>query len=230
MASLVLLALTHTVWDGVFSPSALGVIRDAGAQRAHSHTTVFDRGEQLEHEGRTLLEACMVSLLTETGDCSRFVEYWYRDEWLPMDAHRDVDETLARTLLVGDAGAQRCPIHGHVLYLDAEEGARGPTCVLEEEPSEATAAETDDAGSADLSMSRGGPPRPLRRMTVVPVVPGRLLRFGGDALHAVPRPTLEWISDVERNVKEFKTQFPEVFYLFTSLALRYHSPESPNKN
>ncbi len=44
--------------------------------------------------------------------CGRYAEYWWRDEWMSLDAHRDADEVLART-----ERKLRYPHFGHVLYL-----------------------------------------------------------------------------------------------------------------
>jgi len=135
----------------------------------------------LEH----LIHAC----LQEMGDGSRWVEYWARDEWLNLDAHRDVDEMLARRGEAGGLdpgapetpgrfapGAIRFPTHAHVLYLALGEKVVGPTLVL------------DDGGAGRKEMER---------MFVVPAKQGRLVRFSGDRFHAVPRPPLAYLDPVE---------------------------------
>ena len=116
------------------------------------------------------------------------------EEWKSIEAHRDVDETLclSRKHAGSPLGVQRCPNNGHVLYVDVEDDVRGPTCVWVEEPP------PDDfklAATAEEADGRAGPPRELQSMVVVPCRAGRLLRFSGEAIHAVPRPSCEWLKD-----------------------------------
>ena len=180
------------VWDNVLSPAQLSSVVAAGESRKHSFTSVFDRNTS--PAGRTIIESVLTALLDEMGDSTRFVEYWWRGEHKDMAVHRDVDEAICRSRKHAGTGmgVQRCPETGHVLYLDIAPGLRGPTCVWdEEEPSEAWAAL---AVGADAD-ARAGAPRSLRRLNVVPAAPGRLLRFRGDLLHAVPKPALGWLSD-----------------------------------
>jgi hypothetical protein len=182
------------VWDGCLNVAALRTIQSAGQARAHPLTTVYDRGEDSQQCGRTVIEQALCSLLDELGDGSRFVEYWLRDEWVSLEAHRDIDEELCRTVSLEDGfGLQRCPLHGHVLYVDLEEGVSG-TCCWEED--DVDSPEPDDGAGGgdsvpdDLCAARGGAPRPLRGLIVVPAVQGRLLKFSGDMLHGVCRPAL----------------------------------------
>jgi hypothetical protein len=174
------------VWDGVLSPDTLGVLITAGEQRGHVFTSVFDRGESVDKPGRTVIEVALCSILEQMGDESRYLEYWWRGDSKGMEVHRDVDEALCRSHRVGDIGVQRCPSHGHVLYLDIESGVRGPTCVWEEEPDHSDNAAILAAGAR--RDPRSGPPRSLSTLHVVPAVAGRLLRFDGASLHSVLGP------------------------------------------
>ena len=107
----------YCVYDGVFGEEALGAIDqhfadDAASAAAATHR-VLCRGD-----GHGIpvgpLEEGLESVLTALDDDSHYVEYWWRDEWIHLDAHRDVDELLVRT----DGPTHlRCPDHGHVLYL-----------------------------------------------------------------------------------------------------------------
>merc|ERR1712137_525585 len=85
-------------WDGCFAARELDLVRAACAQRGHSFTSVYDRRPEDGpcRGGRTIIEAALNSLLDELDDDSRFVEFWYRDQWKPIDPHRDVDEALCR--------------------------------------------------------------------------------------------------------------------------------------
>lgn len=188
------------VWDGCFDAAALRAIRSAGQARAHPLTSVYDREEGSEHCGRTVLEQAVCSLLDELGDSSRFIEYWWREEWMSLEAHRDIDEELCRTVSTADeSGLQRCPLRGHVLYVDLEDGVSGTCCWVEDGDRPEHSAGAGGGGTAlagvadapdDLSATRGGAPRSLRGLIVVPAVRGRLLRFSGDMLHGVCRPAL----------------------------------------
>ena len=176
------------VFDQVFDRSTLEQACKAGLERGHHFSSVFDR--RRNKRGRTVLETVIASLLDECGDTSRYVEYWWRGTWSEVGLHRDVDETLnKRVARRGVAhpdgrrtifGVQRCPNFGHVLYLNVSEGVAGPTCVFEEAGEEECDVERSDC--TDL----GGRPIALRQLVVCPPVCGRLLRFRGDMLHAVP--------------------------------------------
>ena len=179
-------------WDGVFAPADLALLAKSGDRRSHSYTTIFDR--RASPDGRTVIERALASLLDALGDEAPYVEYWWRGEWKSIASHRDVDETLCLSRKhAGSAnGVQRCPDHGHVLYVDVHDEVRGPTCVWVEEGSanrQTTGEEGEDR--------RAGAPRPLRSLYVVPCREGRLLRFSGELLHAVPNPPCEWLVDEE---------------------------------
>mmetsp|Transcript_28090 Transcript_28090/g.51837 ORF Transcript_28090/g.51837 Transcript_28090/m.51837 type:complete len:263 (+) Transcript_28090:429-1217(+) len=95
---------------------------------------------------------------------------------MAVEAHRDVDEEAASV-----RGERRYPTHSIIVYLDMEEKMRGtPTClwVPAEKMEEETSTSTATAESA---------------LVAVPAVPGRLLVFSGELLHAVPCPTLSWL-------------------------------------
>ena len=185
------------VWDNVFAPADLSILSKSGNNRKHSFTTIFDR--HASPDGRTVLERALASVLDEMGDDAQYVEYWWRGEWKSIEAHRDVDETLCISKLhVADGkcgGVQRCPDHGHVLYIDVADDVRGPTCLWEEaafDGAPATPPKSEVAGPEGEDL-RAGSPRELTALHVVPSVGGRLLRFPGALLHAVPRPACEWL-------------------------------------
>jgi hypothetical protein len=151
------------VFDGVFDEEACAAVHASAKQGGLSHT-LYRR----EAGPATPLESALESAMLALGDEAPFVEYWWREEWKHIEAHADVDEALA-----AQGGDLRCPRNGHVLYLQVGGRVQGPTCVWGAPGGGATA-----AGDGEL--------------TVVPAVPGRLLRFPGELVHAVPRPADVW--------------------------------------
>ena len=121
---------------------------------------------------RTSVESVIDSILTSAGDDSPIVEYWWREEWMNLEMHRDLDEKLAV-----QQGPVRFPNHAHVLYLNVGEQVNGPTVVLHD--------------SSDRSK------KSFDKISVVPALTGRLLRFDGDMMHAVPRPPLAYFDEAE---------------------------------
>jgi hypothetical protein len=67
----------------------------------------------------------------------------------------------------------------HVLYLQVQTGLRGPTCVFPDKKI-GWGIDIDDG---DISVD----------LVTVPAVQGRILRFPGSAMHAVPRPANRWL-------------------------------------
>ena len=138
--------------------------QDVAAARARVEHLVFE-----PQQPKSRLERTLAALLHNAGDQSPYAEYWSRDEWKHIEAHSDVDERLAAA-----TSTLRFPNWGHVLYLSVGASVRGPTCVF----SVSSGAQLSAAGSAGCA--------------VVPAVEGRLLRFHGSLLHAVPAPHDVW--------------------------------------
>ena len=109
------------------------------------------------------VERALHSVLQEIGDESPVVEYWRRGRWAHVSLHRDIDEDRSRH------GTYLHPINGHVMYLEVGINVVGPTSILWETPS-------------------GSP-----MLTTAPAVRGRVVRFNGTLLHAVPRPHDAWL-------------------------------------
>lgn len=135
--------------------------------------------------GSNTIEKTLDFILSQMGDDSTFVEYWTRQEWRSIEAHADVDEFLAKQQdSAGDntnSSDFRFPINGHVLYLKVGSFVRGPTCVFPGRRSGKDLLKGGMKEDDDVDL------------VVVPAVPGRLLRFEGDFLHAVPRPADLWL-------------------------------------
>ena len=153
-----------TIHDDVFSHESC-VLLDSEASAAGLGHRIFMR-DSANLEKTSVLEQALNSYLEAIGDNSLICEYWCREDWKNIDAHIDADEFLYR-----EKGELRFPITGHVLYLDVGSNVAGPTC-LWHGPS---------SGTYDS-------------MITVPAVQGRVLRFSGDMLHAVPRPPLRFVS------------------------------------
>lgn len=146
------------------------------------------------------IERALDSILLEmdSGDNeggTTYVEYWARQEWRSIEAHADVDEFRAKE---EDASSEapdfaalgpdgyRYPKFGHVLYLQVGSEVRGPTCVW---PDRRSGGELLKKGDQTCESSQDADQIEL---LIVPAVSGRLLRFPGSALHAVPRPHNLW--------------------------------------
>lgn len=170
------------VYENIFTSEYLRRIDEESATCGLAHTA-FNMSEP-----RTNVEYAISKILFELRSDSSssppsssvIVEYWWREEWLSLDLHRDVDEELA---LLNNS--LRFPLNAHVLYLSIGAEVNGPTVVLEEKFS-------------DNITPIGSPWKPqLERMTIVPAVTGRLLRFDGHLLHTVPRPALAFFDAEE---------------------------------
>jgi hypothetical protein len=172
-------ALSVGVWDDVLSPEAIKYTHEASKQLGSNKHFLFSRPLDTKKSGS--IERVLDSILTELGDESTYVEYWTRQEWRSIEAHADVDEFRAKKEdLEGNNSLDfRYPVNGHVLYLQRGSEVRGPTCIF---PDRSSGGDLLKAGKASDSVE----------VVSVPVVPGRLLRFRGDYIHAVPRPHDLW--------------------------------------
>jgi hypothetical protein len=120
-----------------------------------------------------------------------YVEFWKRREWFHILAHADMDEGWGRQMQrKGENYQFKHPETGHVLYLQLGSRVQGPTVVW------------NVSQGVELSASES-----TTEMIAVPAVEGRLLRFQGDLLHAVPRP-----ADMYWTHKQENAQEPPEFY------------------
>jgi hypothetical protein len=161
------------VYDGVFPPSACEELYYLASLRGDDGSSIFTRPPHNE-KPLTPLEHAIDSALVELDDTSKLVEYWSRDEYMNIDAHVDIDE-----MQLEEERTLRCPKVAHVLYLQVQTGLRGPTCVFPDKKKGWGIDIDDDATGVDL--------------VTVPAVQGRILRFPGSAMHAVPRPANRWL-------------------------------------
>eukprot|EP00980_Cylindrotheca_fusiformis_P003853 scaffold858_cov123-Cylindrotheca_fusiformis.AAC.29 len=127
------------------------------------------------------------------GDKTQRVEYWSRDEYMNIDVHADIDEVMLES-----EGSVRCPLVGHVLYLQVKDGLKGPTCVF---PGERTG----------WGLNEGNSNGDRKDLVIVPAVEGRILRFPGSAMHAVPCPANRWLlnQEAEKAVRNEEENYDE---------------------
>jgi hypothetical protein len=168
----------------VLSPSTRELLHTAAKEGGMGHR-VFTRPLS-GNNGQ--IEVALDDILTKLEDDSKYVEYWTRQEWRSIEAHADVDEFLAKKEDAHEDAGFRYPRNGHVLYLQVGTEVRGPTCVFPDRVSGGDLVRPDGK-SVDL--------------VTVPAVPGRLLRFEGSYLHAVPRPTDLWFLKFVKGSPQF---------------------------
>jgi hypothetical protein len=166
------------------------------------------------NSNNNVIEQALDEILYEIGDDTKYVEYWTRQEWRSIEAHADVDEFLAKQQQQqqdGTAGGEappsfRYPDHGHVLYLQVGTNVRGPTCVFPDRKSggdllrPTTTTENNDDGLSNHNHNHDVP------LVTVPAVPGRVLRFDGSYLHAVPRPADLWLLKFTRGAPSYRPE------------------------
>jgi hypothetical protein len=158
------------VFDQILQPKDLRALDDDVSVGGLGHTVLIRK----QATPRTVTESIIMSILNSLDDKAPVVEYWWRDEWMSLELHRDVDEKLARR-----DGTLRTPLHAHVLYIEIGEDVRGPTIILHD---------------SDIQELPNGQ---FDRITVVPAIAGRLLRFDGRRMHAVPRPAFAYLDPEE---------------------------------
>jgi hypothetical protein len=178
--------------SSVLSPDARNSLHQAASKAGLGHKT-FSR----PLTGKSgMLEQALDSILTGLGDDSKYVEYWTRQEWRSIEAHADVDEFLAKKEDADGTGSRdsfRYPHNGHVLYLQVGTNVRGPTCIFPNRQS-----------GGDLLRKHAN--NDGVELVTVPAVPGRMLRFQGDYLHAVPRPTDFWLLKFVQGAPKFEPE------------------------
>lgn len=180
------------VISNVFSKTACELLHDLMEQhnqRTNDGSSLFIRPPN-NIMPLTPIENAIDSFLTKLGDESQKVEYWSRSEYVNIDAHADIDEQHLK-----DSGGVRCPKNGHVLYLAVKKDLRGPTCVFPHQRKQWTIHNSLSSESI--------------KVITVPAVEGRVLRFPGDAMHAVPKPFSRWLlqkEDVKELVKKEKCE------------------------
>lgn len=209
-----------TVWDNVVPPTVLADLHKEASKSGLGHKA-FTRFLSMD-SNPNLIERILEKILSELDDEStkqssthQYVEYWTRQEWRHIEAHADVDEHLAKeqdknitdgSKSLSDAPPFRFPSHGHVLYLQVGSEVKGPTCLFPNRSSggdllKVNVSNCDDGENSGDSDGEGKDK--LVDLVVVPAVEGRLLRFEGDTLHAVPRPSDFWFLSFVKGAPQY---------------------------
>lgn len=193
-----------SVWDNVVPLKVRNDLHKEASSSGLGHR-VFRRGKHTN-----TIERALDGILEElTGDGTQeeqYVEYWARQEWRHIEAHADVDEHLARSQ---DAAghlehAFQYPTRGHVLYLQVGTEVKGPTCLF---PNRSSGGDLlSPVKSNNMDTGGGSAAAAEVELVTVPAVPGRLLRFHGNILHAVPRPTDLWLLLFVKGTQEFEPE------------------------
>lgn len=175
------------VYDDVFSNESCEVLHDLAEVHAESGgfhgSSIFYRNEERQDVLLTPLECALNSFLDIIQDENDIVEYWSRQEYLNLDAHSDIDEEELE-----DDGTLRYPEFGHVLYLQKDDDFVAPTIVFSTKLGGWTTAAVSIDNGDDGSLP----------IVVVPAVQGRVLRFAGSAMHAVPKPATRWLQSTTK--------------------------------
>lgn len=216
-----------SVWDGVVGSDQRMALHRYASKAGFEHKS-FSRPLAQGNEGNNIIERTLDAILTEieredskAQSKQQYVEYWTRQEWRHIEAHSDVDEALAKmhdqnpSLLIDDeleskfsttysnTHGFRFPTNGHVLYLQVGSEVKGPTCVF---PSRSSGGDLLQSNKhQEEACTTEDDNRDIKLITV-PAVPGRLLRFDGRDLHAVPRPHDLWMLPFVKGGAEYKPE------------------------
>lgn len=199
-----------SVFDGVFAPGATtealgdygpGIYRrwvQAGIDAGKALFYQDEERDDSDSEATNTLspvEEFIESLLVAVDDTADEVEYWAREDWLRVDAHRDTDEPSAV------AGVRRFPSRVYIVYLDIAPDLIAPTVVWT--PSSPQKKHEEEAGG---------------RLTVVPAVAGRVLSFDGALLHGVPRPACQYLGATDSEAGKTKLRHVLIINSWTDFA------------
>lgn len=225
-------AIALSVWDGVLGSDQRMALHRYASKAGLEHKS-FSRPLAQGDEGNNIIERTLDAILTEIerkdseaqSNKQQYVEYWTRQEWRHIEAHSDVDEALAKmhdqnpSLLIDDeleskfsttfskTHGFRFPTNGHVLYLQVGSEVKGPTCVFPSRSSGGDLLQSNEQNEEacttedDNNNENGG-----IKLITVPAVAGRLLRFDGRDLHAVPRPHDLWMLPFVKGGAEYKPE------------------------
>jgi hypothetical protein len=171
------------IFDNAFSSFAceeLTYLTQDHSTRGNDGSSIFTRPPNND-KPLTPIENAIHSFLVTVNDTTKKVEYWSRDEYINIDAHADIDEEQLQ-----DENELRCPKMAHVLYLEVQDGLRGPTCVF---PRKRIGWDGENVNNDNNDK--------MIDLLTVPAIQGRVLRFPGNAMHSVPCPADRWLLSKE---------------------------------
>lgn len=200
---------TVQVYDNVLDKSTARELHVACQKWKNDDVAFVFPLQEPERHGvlERVLNDILHQLYPNDGEESFYVEFWKRRRWEHILAHADMDEGWEREQRgLGKDDTEydlKHPETGHVLYLDIGSEVHGPTVVWN----------VSDGGEFYKNTNIN----PVKEMIVVPAVTGRLLRFQGDLLHAVPRPaTLYWTLREDDGRKDKDPRYQRSVLLFNT--------------
>jgi hypothetical protein len=196
-------SMSINVYDNVLSKLSCDVLHREASKAGLGHKS-FTR-PMVNKDSHPIIEQALDDILSELGDDInekevQYVEYWTRQEWRHIEAHADIDEHLAKEQDLDYSHDQsfRYPQNGHVLYLKIGSKVRGPTCVF---PGRSQGGDLLKHSSKFMNHDPNNV-----ELVVVPAKEGRLLRFPGEDLHAVPRPADLWFLPFVQGAAQFEPE------------------------
>ena len=230
---LVPITIALTVWDGVIGADQRMALHRYASNVGLEHKC-FSRPLDRNGGNNNIIERTLDAILKEIESNDKqnegrkqYVEYWTRQEWRHIEAHSDVDEALAKIhdqnpSLLNEYDLEskfpstfdinngfRYPSNGHVLYLQVGSEVKGPTCVFPSRSSGGDLLQNSEHEDDTDTCNTEGPHHDRNediKLVTVPAVSGRLLRFDGQDLHAVPRPHDIWMLPFVKGGAEYKPE------------------------
>jgi hypothetical protein len=152
----------------------------------------------------TPLEFAIDSILTNicNDTTTNIVEYWSRQDYMNMDVHCDIDEKL----LEMNKRFLRYPEFAHILYLTIQlprSMSTAPTCIFPTKLGGWKKVTTNATLLNSTTNTTGYPDKyqsSVVDLVIVPAVSGRVVRFPGAMMHAVPKPSHQWLEASAINV------------------------------
>lgn len=226
-------SISVKVWDDVLATAKQRAELHTYASKSGLEHKCFSRPLDGDNNNSNIIERTLDAILTEIeggmddggsgANKKHYVEYWTRQEWRHIEAHADVDENLSKEMDQNISNidsdslqskypttyhrsyGHRYPTYGHVLYLQVGSDVRGPTCVFPNRSSGGDLLRSVRNGNNSGEECASDKDDAVQLVTV-PAVAGRLLRFDGRDLHAVPRPSDIWMLPFVKGGAEYEPE------------------------
>ena len=157
-----------------------------------------------KYRDMTALEYVIDTILTNVCNdtTTNVVEYWSRQDYMNMDVHCDIDEKLLETKQKKRQRI-RCPEYAHILYLTVQlpTNVTAPTCIFPTKRGGWMKTTTIITTANSTPSIQNHNMKEIVDLVVVPAVSGRVVRFPGSMMHAVPRPSDQWFASSTRTTK-----------------------------